>query len=258
MLLHFSNVSVFVNELFLLWSSVWDNRYPSDGRNCCYFYHSFHPSFSMFSRWKSHMKPALSHFLSFLHTGFLFGPLCVLWAGHIMSTHLMCATNLTHTLPYWKPLTASLCFPKGSAEPSADCSPLIFSAGSPLASVHASSGTAASLLTGLCCRKKRAQSSRPPDGSPGGATVAATQPHLSLTNAHSQHSSQTRATYSSTLVMPWCFLYHVCQWAISLRAFWLQPLHDKKKSLLVSLVLDRQLKATLTTFTHTDPELNTS
>ena len=32
-------------------------------------------------------------------------------------------------------------------------------------------------------------------------------------------------------------------------------LHGKKRSLFVSLVLDRQLRATLTTFTHTDSEL---
>lgn len=84
---------------------------------------------------------------------------------------------------------------------------------------------------------------------------------ISLKHIHTlslAHCIQAKpeATYSSTLVMLRCFLYHVCQWAISLRAFWLQPLHGKKRSLFVSLVLDRQLRATLTTFTHTDSELN--
>lgn len=27
-----------------------------------------------------------------------------------------------------------------------------------------------------------------------------------------KHSNQTKATYSSALVVMWCFLYHVCQW----------------------------------------------
>lgn len=73
---------------------------------------------------------------------------------------------------------------------------------------------------------------------------------LSLTHTHSQLPSQTRATYSSTLVMPWCFLYHVCQWTISLWAFWLQPLRTWQEEKSVS-----QLRATLTTFTHADSEL---
>lgn len=49
------------------------------------------------------------------------------------------------------------------------------------------------------------------------------------THTHSQLSSQTRAIYSSTVVKLWCFLYHVCQWDISLSIFWLQPLHSKKR-----------------------------
>lgn len=125
--------------------------------------------------------------------------------------------------------------------------PRPLSSGSPLALLWLSFGQLMCFPwpSGLSAPWKGPQSSSPPEGSPGGATLDTTQLYL---------SGQTRATYSSTLVTPWCFLYHVCQWAISLRAFWLQPLHGKKRSLFVSLVLDRQLRATLTTFTHNDSE----
>lgn len=92
-----------------------------------------------------------------------------------------------------------------------------------------------------------------------GAPYTTNQLHRSFSPKHMrtrlQLSSQTRAIYSSTVVKLWCFLYHVCQWDISLSIFWLQPLHSKKRGLFVSLVLDCQLGTTLTTFTHTDSEL---
>lgn len=87
-------------------------------------------------------------------------------------------------------------------------------------------------------------------------------PQLSLSHKRTHiGSSQTRAADSSAVVELRCFLYHVCQWAISLTIFFfffffgLQPLNVKKRGLFVSLVLDCQLRATPTTFTHTDSRL---
>lgn len=101
------------------------------------------------------------------------------------------------------------------------------------------------------------QSSRPPDESPGGATFTTNQLHRSLSQTHThtpclQHSSQTWAAYSSTVVKLRCFLYHVCQWAISLCLFFF---FDYDEMSVCQPCLGLKPRATQTTFTHTDSGL---
>lgn len=76
---------------------------------------------------------------------------------------------------------------------------------------------------------------------------------LSFTNSHTCARQQPdRATYSSTSVISWCFLYHMCQWAgLFLFLFLMQPVNVKQRSVCEPCVGPR---ATLTTFTHTQPE----
>lgn len=129
-------------------------------------------------------------------------PLYVLPMSHIMSTHLMCARN---------------CKTDSNIQQTDDCCkyralPNLLSAGSPLASLCVSAKMSTELqaswqLSWRCL----------PHHSP-----APCYTHIHL-------SAKPEPPTVALLLMQWCFLYHVCQWAISLWAFWLQPLHNKKE-----------------------------
>lgn len=105
----------------------------------------------------------------------------------------------------------------------------------------------------LALSLKGPQISRPPDDSPGGASLTTTQLHLIHTHSL---ASQTRATYSSSLVDAVILFCIMCaSGPFHSGLFWLQSLHGKKRSLLACLAWDCQLRATVTTFTHADSGL---
>lgn len=177
--------------LFFLCSSVWYSSatYTGVSGSCCYYTYFIHlsPCFSYLCQdlergaLITYMKPVLSLFLPFLHTSF---------PAQTAPLRCSCYSPLALLWPAcvlpWVRLR--LC--------SRDC-----------ATVKSPSELqAASTWVSWRCHLHHKPA-----------------PLLSLSHKHIhtrlQHSCQTRATYSSTVVKLWCFLYHVCQWAISLSIF---------------------------------------
>lgn len=173
-----------------MWSSVWHSSagYAGDIISFIYLHVSvifvfFLKTFGMWGTktWNQNLSP-LFFFLSFLHTSFLFSPLCVLRLGHIMSTHVMCAKTMQnrhwHTVNSWL-LRVSAPISLKEVQSPAHTTLLWLSSGQPACFPGPSCLSA--LWTVL--QRKGPQSSRPPDGSPGGATLTTAQLHLSLSHS---------------------------------------------------------------------------
>lgn len=127
---------------------------------------------------------------------------------------------------------------------------------------RASLSTASVSAPGTVLQWKVPQSSRPLHGSPGGATFTTNwlRSSLCLTSALTSARSIQAKPESPTVALLLSFdaFYIMCASGPFHSLFFflgLQPLNVKKRGLFVSLVLDCQLRATPTTFTHTDSRL---